>query len=362
MKVRKIIEGNREALYKEAAETIARGGMVIYPTETCYGIGVDATNDAAVKKLLEYKGGRQNKAVSVAVASLEAAKQYVEVNEIAEHLYREFLPGPVTVVSYSLGIVSKAIVSERNTLGIRIPDLPFTLTLLKELKTPLTATSANTSGKKTPYSLEDLRRYTSQAKLEMIDLFLDAGTLPPRPPSTVVDTTLNQITTLRAGSINFDEYKTQEVTSHSEMETIALGKRLMEDVENLLASEPVILAIQGQLGAGKTQLVKGVAQALGIKETVVSPTYQIVREYPHTCGKVSGKLVHIDTWRLDSPEELVDLDVDKLFVPGNVIAIEWMEKLGDLISEWRKKYPIIWVDIRGEGDEQRQIRYFTTSF
>src|SRR4030067_1869587 len=104
----------------EAADTLKNGGLVGFPTETCYGMGVDATNTAAVARLLRFKGGRANKAISIAVADKTMAERYVDLTETAEQLYQNLLPGSVTVISQSQGHVVKALESEDGTLGIRI--------------------------------------------------------------------------------------------------------------------------------------------------------------------------------------------------------------------------------------------------
>src|SRR3972149_9381448 len=82
-----------------AVEVLNRGGLVVYPTETLYGIGADATNPEAIKKLTEYKNRPFGKPYSIAVTDREMAEEYVELNETAKNLYREFLPGPLTVIS-----------------------------------------------------------------------------------------------------------------------------------------------------------------------------------------------------------------------------------------------------------------------
>src|SRR5690606_11617665 len=108
-------------------------------------------------------------------------------------------PGPITVVSKDKGKVASQLVSDMGTLGVRIPDYRLAIELVKAFDSPITATSANTSGKKSPYSFDDWIRYTTKNKQEMVDLFLDAGQLPYRAPSTVVDTTLNEPRVLRQG-------------------------------------------------------------------------------------------------------------------------------------------------------------------
>jgi L-threonylcarbamoyladenylate synthase len=260
----------------EAAKVITNGGIVIYPTETCYGIGVDATNMTAVEGLLAYKGQRGSKAISVAVVNLQMAQQYVEVNELAEHLYRQFLPGPVTVVSKSLGKVDQALVSDQNTLGIRIPNYPLVTQLIKVLGKPITATSANTSGKKPPYAVADWQKYTTLPRQRMVDLFLDAGPLPEREPSTVVDTTLNEPTILRQGKLVIP-HSAKVFGSDSADMTVKIGGDIMSSYVVKFPDMPIVFALQGELGAGKTQLAKGIAQRLKIKEMVTSPTYTIIR-------------------------------------------------------------------------------------
>jgi L-threonylcarbamoyladenylate synthase len=87
----------------QTKEILAQGGLVLFPTETTYGAGVDATNQLAVNKLLAYKSRREGKPLSVLVANPEMAGKFVEINDQAQQLYDQFLPGPVTVISKSLG-------------------------------------------------------------------------------------------------------------------------------------------------------------------------------------------------------------------------------------------------------------------
>jgi L-threonylcarbamoyladenylate synthase len=342
-------------LLPELVAVLKSGGVVIYPTETCYGIGVDATNQEAVSRLLAYKGGRGNKPVSIAVSDKQMAQQYVELNEIAETLYSTLLPGPVTVISKSKAKVVSRLVSDMNTLGVRMPDYPLLLELINAYGKPLTATSANTSGGKPPYSLDELSRYTSKNKLDLVTLFLDAGRLPLRPPSTVVDTTLNEPTVLRLGKVTLP--RTAQVFASSSVEdTLNLGEELMNSFKDRLNDSSMIFAMQGDLGAGKTHLTKGVAKALGITEVVNSPTYTIVKEYE--LQKHGGTLFHIDTWRLHEGEELYDLGFEEMLKPGNVIAIEWVQKMKPILQALVKKHLVVWVDISQTDEYGRKIAVY----
>ncbi len=118
MEVLKLAKNNSDKIIQRAIKVLGSGGIVIYPTETCYGIAVDPTNEKAVAKLLEYKTFRGDKPISVAVNSQEMAEKFVELNPTARHLYREYLPGPFTIVSKGKGAVATGVESDIKTLGI----------------------------------------------------------------------------------------------------------------------------------------------------------------------------------------------------------------------------------------------------
>ncbi|MCR4264078.1 MAG: L-threonylcarbamoyladenylate synthase [Candidatus Roizmanbacteria bacterium] len=371
MHIIKLSPSNHTEVIKQVIRVLQSGGIVIYPTETCYGVGVDATNPEAVKKLLAYKERPSGKAISIAVCDEEMARKYVEVNETARNLYKNFLPGPVTVISRSKHNVAQGIEAEDGSLGIRIPDYPFTLELIKQFGKPITATSANLSGRKTPYSVQDILNTASEKNKKLIDLIIDAGELSPNPPSTVVDTRMNDERVLREGSIlpgfSYKSYTTY--TSYSEEETQRLGERLMKKFVPKLAEGCVIFALQGELGAGKTQFAKGVAKALGITENVTSPTFTIVKEYefrhPERMRRIQidssappqndGVLYHIDTWRMQDDSELKQLGFTDMIKPGNVVVIEWVEKISQLVNIIKSSTQIVHIVIEGEN-ETREIK------
>ena len=159
---------NQEEVIGRCIDTLNSGGLVVYPTETCYGMAADPTNQEAVEKLLDYKKKREGKAISVAVSDKKMAKKYVEMNEIAENIYDNYLPGPITVVSKSKGKVVKKVEADDETLGIRVPKYPFILKLIKKFGKPITATSANASYKKTPYTVKNILDNTSKKQQELI--------------------------------------------------------------------------------------------------------------------------------------------------------------------------------------------------
>lgn len=339
-----------------ALAALTRGELVIYPTETCYGIAADATNQEAVTRLLAYKGDRHRQ-VAVAVDSRPMAEQYVTLNPIAANLYTQFLPGPITVISQSLHHLDPRLESVDGNLGIRLPAYPFALALISQFGRPITATSANTSGKKEPYSLSDWQKYTTPDKQAMVSLFLDAGKLADRPTSTVVDTTLNDPQILRQGGLIIPNLS-PSLISHQAEDTFCIAQTILTKHLPLTRRFPLILALQGDLGVGKTQFVKGVAATLGIDSNISSPTYTLMKEYAYSLPKYSGVLYHIDTWRLADPEELNStLHLKTLLKPGNIVAIEWAGKAGELLKTYEKEVPILVINIKELDGFTRQITY-----
>jgi L-threonylcarbamoyladenylate synthase len=351
-----IISSSDSTAIKLACEALSRGELVIYPTETCYGIAVDATNSEAVTKLLTYKGDRHRQ-VAIAVVNQVMAEKYVEINQIAQNLYSHFLPGPITVISQSKHTVDERLESATGGLGIRIPKHDFALKLIETFGKPITATSANTSGKKEPYSLLDWQTYTAKDKQDMVSLFLDGGKLADRPTSTVVDTTLNDPQILRQGELVIPQLS-PSFTSNSVEETFEIAKQIIAKHLPLTLRFPLILALQGDLGVGKTQFVKGLANLLSIEENISSPTYTLMKEYPYSHSKYAGILHHIDTWRLADQNELEStLHLKSILKPGNIVAIEWAGKAESVLKTYEKDVPILVINIKELSENSRQISY-----
>lgn len=322
----------------EIVEVLESGGMVAFPCETVYGAGVDATNEEAVKKLSEYKKRPLGKPFSVVVTDMKMASKYVDLNQTARGLYKRFLPGPMTVISQGKQAVAPGVESETGTLGVRISSHPLVGRIVKALGKPMTATSANRSYEKRPYKISDF-------EYEKFDLVIDAGNLPPVEPSTVVDTTLDDATVLRQGEIKLKEKN--EIVSRSEENTRNLGKELWQKYQIVAGARPIVFALEGEMGTGKTQFVKGLAKAMGITEEITSPTYNIEEDYEG--------LRHIDAWRMHSTEELEELGLE-----GKVIAIEWADRVAEVIRKRNEEAVIVWIKIvYGKGKNERTISWGT---
>ena len=167
-----------------AVRVLKKGGIIIYPTETSYGIGADATNSKAIRKIFRIKTRDKGKPISVIVSSLSMAKKYAVIDILTKKLAQKFMPGPLTLISRKKnlpGILSK------NTIAWRIPSHPVALAMIRKFCRPVTATSANLSGKPPLYRIKEVVKIFSC----YVDLIIDAGNLPRRRPSTVFDT-INQ--------------------------------------------------------------------------------------------------------------------------------------------------------------------------
>jgi L-threonylcarbamoyladenylate synthase len=319
------VSNNKKEIIQKADQVLKNAGCIIYPTETCYGIGVDATNQKALKKLLKYKKFRGSKPISIAASDKQMASKYVEINEMGENIYKNYLPGPITVISMSKGVLTPPVVSQQGTVGVRIPDHQLILDLLKGYGKPITATSANMSYRSAPYDINKLLEQLPKKSKKLIDLIIDAGTLSTNPPSTVLDTTLNTLSVLREGKLKFEEAiiknrKTTSKKTKTPEETTQMGYEFSKKYLN--PNKPVVVALSGELGAGKTQFTKGIGKQLGVKEIVTSPTYTIINEYEY--GK-NNTLAHMDTWRLMN-DELEKSGLIEHLEDKNIVVIEWADK------------------------------------
>lgn len=353
----RILKSSQKNIVSEAVKILRAGGLIIFPTETCYGAGVDPTNPKAVNKLLAYKSRREGKPLSIAVSDKTMASKYVTLNPSAINLYNKFLPGPLTVVSRAKHKLAPGIESETNTLGIRIPDYPLIQKIIITFGKPITATSANVSYQPRPYSIPQLLKYTSKKQQSLIDLIIDAGKLPSRPVSTIVDTTLDDPLILRQGKITLSP--TRSVITKSPQETKKLAQTLMLKHWNALQARPLLFLLIGDLGSGKTQFCQGIGEFLQIKQPITSPTYTLEKEYPFTRHKIYGKFLHLDTWRMQNTQELALLNLEKRLLPNTVCAIEWADRTHQTLIALAKKTHALLITLKltATAPTQRLIKF-----
>jgi len=180
-----------------AAAALQSGGVVIFPTETVYGIGTSVFSRSGIRRIYELKGRQGRKPLAILVHSLSAARPLVEViPPEAERLAKRFWPGPLTLV-LSASPLGCLVTGGLPTIGIRIPDHPVALAILKKVGIPLATTSVNRSGQKPAVS------GSTAAKLfgSHVDYLIDGGTCRVRTASSVIDLSHYPFTVIREGAI-----------------------------------------------------------------------------------------------------------------------------------------------------------------
>ena len=192
---------------RQAIEVLAQGDLVAFPTDTVYGLGADAFNDQAVRKLYLAKGRSQEKAIPVLVANLE---QFVDIVDRPTfqvmRLVEKFWPGPLTIVLRQASDLADAI-SAYGTVGVRIPDHLVAQELIHAAG-PLAVTSANRSGDTEACTAEEIETNMGA----QVDLIVDGGRTPGGQPSTVVDCTQDPPRILRVGPISEEDIRSVLLT------------------------------------------------------------------------------------------------------------------------------------------------------
>lgn len=172
---------------ERAARAIREGGLVVYPTETVYGLGADALDPDRVERVFEAKGRSRSKPLSMAVPDADRAARYTRLTDRERRFIDEFLPGPVTVVVEAGDEVPAELTAGRDRVGVRIPDHELALELLRTVA-PITSTSANRSGQPSVRRVADLDPEIREAAAVVLNGGETAGT-----ESTVVDVARDEI-------------------------------------------------------------------------------------------------------------------------------------------------------------------------
>jgi len=192
----------------EAVSVLRRGGAVVFPTDTLYALGVDATSKDAVERLFHIKRRPASRPVSIFVKDIAMTKRYAYVDYGKDKILERIWPGAVTVVLYKKALLPDLLTAGGNTVGVRVPDHEIPRILVKSLNAPITATSANISGKAPSGRLAEILDQFKEYDIQP-DLVLDMGDLPPgRTASTVVDLSREIPKVLRTGPISKEELHT----------------------------------------------------------------------------------------------------------------------------------------------------------
>ncbi len=180
-----------------ATKIVKRGGLIVYPTETVYGLGCNPLDAQAVKRVLDVKGER-NKPLPVLAASIEDVERVAFISQNGKQLAAKFWPGPLTMVFPKKSSLPDIVTFNHDSVGLRIPDNDVALHLISLCGGLLIGSSANITGEKPPRNIQEI----SEKLKEMVDVVLDGGPTVQGTPSTVVDLTSDKPNILRDGPIS----------------------------------------------------------------------------------------------------------------------------------------------------------------
>jgi L-threonylcarbamoyladenylate synthase len=202
MQVMRVVdEASRRAALAKGAELLRAGRLVAFPTETVYGLGANALDEAAVQRIYDAKGRPAINPIIVHVATASAARELaLDWPVVADAIARAFWPGPVTLVVRKRAVVPDIVSAGGETVGLRVPAHPLALALLERAQIPVAAPSANLSTQVSPTTAQHVERGLG----DRVDLIIDGGATHVGIESTVVDVTGGVPRILRPGMVARD--------------------------------------------------------------------------------------------------------------------------------------------------------------
>ncbi|MDP4010336.1 MAG: L-threonylcarbamoyladenylate synthase [Candidatus Spechtbacteria bacterium] len=207
----KLTEENFSDAVKKASTALKQGYAIVFPTDTLYGLGVDALREDAVERLFYLKKRPANKPVPIFVKDIEMAKELAFIDARQEEILKKLWPGPFTAVLFKKNKISLRLTANTQKVGLRIPNSDFCRALIREFGGPFTGSSANVSGMESMGDIDEIFKQFKEHSTAP-DLVIDAGDILSSEPSTILDITqkeplilrVNQ-TTLRKMSEIFDK-------------------------------------------------------------------------------------------------------------------------------------------------------------
>ena len=187
-----------EQAFSRCRDVISTGGVIVYPTDTFYGLGADPNNAVAVKRLFDIKGRQADQPILLLIKDAGQVQDWAaEITPEARELMRKFWPGPLTLVFRAKRQVLPEVTAGTRTIGLRVPGSALTRQLLAFLGTALTGTSANISGGPAPRTVEEAAAVMG----DRVDLILNGGQTAGGRPSTIVDVSTGHMTVIREGAV-----------------------------------------------------------------------------------------------------------------------------------------------------------------
>jgi len=189
------LENPHKRSIQKALEALHAGGIIIYPTDTVYGLGCSIYQKNAIEKIYKIKGKEKYEPMTLICSDISEVAKYARISNIAFRIMKRCTPGPYTFILPATREIPKLMLSRRKEVGIRIPNSRVCRELLKEMGHPLVNTSVNRS----PEELLNMPEEIMEIYDHWVDVFLDAGPLPEAMESTVVSLIYDEIEILREG-------------------------------------------------------------------------------------------------------------------------------------------------------------------
>ena len=183
-------------------ELLKKGGVMIYPTDTIYGLGCDIFNKKAIEKIYQLKKRERKKPLSIICADIKEVAKYAIIQDYAYRLMKKYLPGPYTFILKAKNKMPKTFLSKNRTVGIRIPANQICLEIAQKLGNPIITTSLNVSGEEVMADPKEL----SKEMQNKIDIIINSGPLP-KEASSIIDLSGDQPIVLRAGKGDLTPFK-----------------------------------------------------------------------------------------------------------------------------------------------------------
>ena len=216
----------QKELLQEASQYIKDGKLVLFPTETVYGIGADGLNEEAVKNIFIAKGRASDNPLILHVSNLEMIERIAkDISPLEYELINNFFPGPLTIVLNRQDIVPNVVTANLDTVGIRMPENKIAHDLIELSNTPIAAPSANISGKPSGTNINDIFNELN----DRVDYIIDGGDTKIGLESTVIRVINNEINILRPGKITYEDL--------SKFAKVNVSSHVLKEVEK---NEPVL--------------------------------------------------------------------------------------------------------------------------
>jgi len=168
-------------LIRKAVDVLKDGGVIIYPTDTVYGLGCDLSNKRGIERIYDIKKRNKKQPLSFVCSDLKHISQYAQVTDYAYKTMKRLLPGPYTFILEASRLVPKIILPKRPTTGIRVPDNEICLSLIRELGQPIISTSVKTQDGEDLGNPSIIGEYFGR----IVDLIIDGGMIDPQPSSVI---------------------------------------------------------------------------------------------------------------------------------------------------------------------------------